>query len=146
MDIALAFMARHWLWFVTAALVAAFGIQSARLEHAKADLRNPATGKTWQSEAKRDGPLLKRAVADLGQCRDNEGRLQGSLEVQNAAVERLGADGQARSAAAASAAADARQARALADRTAAQLAAFKSADSCSGREAAIQTLVEGLTR
>lgn len=88
--------------------VATAGIQSARLKHAKADLANaraalidPSTRKTWESEAR----VRER---DLTTCQGNVSTLEAAQARQNAAVEALRADSDARLAQSAKAASDAR--------------------------------------
>lgn len=131
---------------ILAASIVTAGVQTKRVGRLKEDVAaekaaqiNPVTRKLWKVEAQRD-------AAALSTCRENVRKLDASLATQNAAVDRLKADGDARAAEARQAAQDARSARAAADRAARELAGFKSAATCEAREAAIAELVKGVTR
>jgi hypothetical protein len=146
MSLLLGFLGKNWRAIGLVLLIAFAGLQTARLAHAKGDLKtakaaliDPATKRKWEIEA-------KERLRDLNTCRDNTTRLEGSIASQNAAVDRLKADGDARVEQATKAAQDALQARREADQTARKLAAYKSADTCPAREAGIAELVKGLKR
>ena len=86
---AIAFVLRYWRLIGLAVLVVAIGAQTARLHHAKADLKSaraalidPATHKTWQSEA-------LAASRDLGVCRGNVKTLDDARQAASDSVERL---------------------------------------------------------
>jgi hypothetical protein len=125
---------------IIAGLLAFGGVQSARLAHAKADLtsartalKNPATGKTWQSEA-------VAAERDLGTCRGNLQNLQTSLNDQSASLTALAAAGQARTARADKALSVASGAVQAASKAAGAVMAAKAGDD---RCASALTLIRG---
>lgn len=97
-EVVVQFLRRHWRVLALAGVVAALGLQTARLAHAKADLaeaqaalKDPATGKTWQSEAVARG-------RDLATCRGNVTALNGAIEGQNASIDALKREADASSA------------------------------------------------
>lgn len=125
-----------WGWLGLAGLLALAGVQTARVSHAKADLAvaraaalDPATHRAWRDEA-------QAAAAGLASCQANQDRLDEALTTQSAAVSRLGAQGQAATAAAQAAADQAKTALAqAAARAAALLAAQPKSHTCSGDDA-----------
>lgn len=83
-------------WGVVGAVVLLLGIQTARLGNAKHDLaaarlvlKDPASGKTWQSEA-------TAFQTDLSTCRGNTTTLQSALDDQNTKYAALQADSASR--------------------------------------------------
>lgn len=114
------------------ALLAFAGVQSARLDNAKRDQLNPATGQRWKAEAQRDAKALGKLRPELAGCTAQRDGLRDKLRVQNAAVDQLRRDGEARARAAAAAIASAEKGRTAAERRAAQiLAARPGADVCA---------------
>jgi len=83
LSLILAFAGRHWKLFGIGALVLLLTVQSARLSHAKADLK-----------AERDAhATAKRAwAAELTQCQANRATLDASLKRQSEAVAALKAE------------------------------------------------------
>ena len=86
------------------------------------------------------------AVSQLGRCQGNRATLEAALSVQNEAVAKWKAEGDAKAKAAREAADDARKAQRDADRLAARLAGIKSAPTCEGREAAVRDMVARVVR
>lgn len=86
------------------------------------------------------------AVSELGRCQANRQALEAALSVQNEAVAKWKAEGDAMAKAAREAAEDGRKAQREADRLAARLAGIKSAPTCEGREEGVRALVAGLER
>lgn len=95
---AAAFALRNWTWLLIGALVLALKVQGGWLHKARANLHDPASGRTWKAEAVE----ARKAIDDpksgwrvrLDQCHANVGALTGALEAQKTAVQAL----QARSA------------------------------------------------
>lgn len=120
-----AFLAGHWKAVAVAALVAVLGVQSLRLENAKADLvtakakvaaaeaalTNPATRHTWQAD-------FTRADRDLRSCNNNLASTTGALNRQSLAVKALQAEAERRQRESAAALQDARRATTTARRAA----------------------------
>jgi hypothetical protein len=127
-----------WCGVAIVGALAFAGVQTMRLDHAKADQIDPATHKPWKGEEQRDGPLLAIANADLITCRSNEGVLSGSLDAQNAAVARLKAAGDARIASASAGVAKAQGLSVAADQKAVAILNHKAAgDACASADALI---------
>jgi hypothetical protein len=121
-----------------AGLLAFGGIQTARLDHAKADQINPATGAKWKAEAKRDAGLLSAAVSDLAACRDNVQAQKDAIALQNGRVDAWKAEAERMAGEADKARQTAALARRKAERTAAEiLAARPGADVCQSIDALI---------
>lgn len=87
-----------WKWLGIGLLIAAVGIQTARLDHAKHDLGNaraalvnPATGHRWEAD-------FLTADRALKSCNVNLATVTGALDRQNAAVDALKAEGERRAA------------------------------------------------
>ena len=135
-----ALLINRWSWAALglAAALGFAGLQTARLEHAKAALRDPATRGLWKDEARAAADALSGARADLATCRGGLSRLQGALDVQNRALAVWKAQSDADSAAAAGAArgalAAARSARAAAAKV---LTSRSGADACASADGLI---------
>ena len=113
------------------------GLQSMRLEHAKAELAaaraaliDPATGKSWRARS-------VAAVADLNVCQRDLAALRVAVDAQNAAVTTAAADSARRITLAAKAADDARAVAESARRHSAFLMAERpaGATTCERAEA-----------
>lgn len=148
MTVALAFLKGHWRLVGLAVLLLALAVQSARLSSAKGDLAdaraaltNPLTKKTWQSEALRDARNLRT-------CRDNNTVLQGSLDRQSTAMERLEQAGRTLAADNARLATTARKSAAVAASAQARILARPPAgnDTCSRVLDVEQRFMEELRR
>lgn len=131
---------------VLALSMASCSVQTARLNHAKADLtaakaalRNPATHKTWQSEAMRDG---KNLVA----CHETTANLTASLNAQTASLKSLRAESDAKLAEASRAVRSALQGQHAADAKVARMLRSKpqGADVCARWSDADRIVVEGI--
>lgn len=125
------FVAKHWRALLVGVLVGLLGTQSARLGDAKHDLqsardalKDPVTGKTWQSEA--DGRL-----AALGTCNAQVKALNNTAAAQSEAAAAFKATMEDRIAAAQKAAQQALGARRKADQAVADLLSRKdTGDAC----------------
>jgi len=117
------------------------GIQTVRLNHAKADQIDPATGQKWKDQYKTDHRLLVAAQRDLTTCRGNVDSLTRAVSQQNDAVDGLKVAGDASTAAANAAVANIRQQNAQMDQLLRQLRSAKpgSADLCGGADDLIRT-------
>lgn len=129
---------------ILALALAAAGLQSIRLEHAKAELAsahaaliNPVTGKSWRTES-------VAAAADLSACRREVVTLRGAIDAQNAAVTTAAADSARRIVLATKAAEDARAVAESARRHSAFLMAQRpaGATACERAEDARQRFLE----
>jgi hypothetical protein len=135
---AIALAGRYWYVLVIASMVALLAVQTGRLDHAKADQVNPATGTKWKAEAKRDAGLLSAAVSDLAQCRDNVQAQKDAIALQNGRVDAWKAEAERMAGEADKARQTAALARRKAERTAADiLAARPGADVCQSIDALI---------
>ncbi|MBI1405719.1 MAG: hypothetical protein GC145_06290 [Caulobacter sp.] len=124
---------------IIAALLAFGGLQTARLNHAKADQINPATGAKWKVEAKRDAKLLASAVRDLGQCRENEATQAAAITRQNGEIDAWKAEGDRLAAEARAAAQRAASVRRTAEKAAADIMAARAGpDACQSAQALIE--------
>ncbi|CAN5127960.1 hypothetical protein BH10PSE4_BH10PSE4_04960 [soil metagenome] len=117
------------------------GIQTVRLNHAKADQIDPATGQKWKDQYKADHKILIAAQRDLTVCRGNVDQLTQAVSQQNAAVDGLKVAGDASTAAANAAVANVRQQNAQMDQLLRQLKTAKpaSGDLCGGADDLIRT-------
>ena len=124
-----------WACVAGAGMAVAIGVQTWRLDNAKADQIDPKTHAAWKTEELADHPQLVVARQDLGTCQTNEGTLTGALASQNAAVAALKAEGDRRTAAAASAVSAARTAaQAASQRLATVMAAKAGPDACASAD------------
>lgn len=122
-----------WKWLGIGLLIAAVGIQTARLDHAKHDLGNaraalvnPATGHRWEAD-------FLTADRALKSCNVNLATVTGALDRQNAAVAALKAEGERRAAESRAALSAARGEASRARREAAAILGRQPpADRCQG--------------
>jgi hypothetical protein len=129
-----------------AVLVALLWLQSARLSHAKADLKaaraalvDPVTHKPWQAEA-------QVAARDLTTCRANTSTLQAAITAQNASLAAWSERGRRATAEAENAVQRSRSAVAAAEKAKAVIAAPLSAsdDTCSRAQEVDRRVMETL--
>lgn len=100
----LAFGAKHWRLIAIAGLVAAIGVQTMRLNHAKADQFDrtacvrgrPCKPPKWRAEVAYLRPELVAAQRDLVTCRGSVQTLDKAVAGQNASIAALKADGDRR--------------------------------------------------
>jgi len=138
------FAGRHWRLIAIAMLTVCLMIQAGTLDRvtrqrdqARAAQINPATGKTWRSEAERDGFAL-------GICHGNVDALGDEIGKQNAAIDEAKAEGARMAAAAEQAARGLRGARAVAESRARDLmTATVDGATCEAREQQLLELAAG---
>lgn len=131
-----------WVAIVGGFVIAFAGVQTLRLDHAKADQfdRGACTDKAckgvkWKDEVSQLRPALVQARADLVQCQSNRAALQASIDAQNADVDRWKAAATSAQAESAKALSIAQAATATASkRVAGILAAKPGADACKSAE------------
>lgn len=131
----LGFLLKHWTWFAVVGLVIAVGVQSGRLNHAKADQHDPTSHRLWRDEAKdlarqRDA-LQSQAAADAVSISN----LKASVSQQNQAITELARAGDEQTARANLALRSAKaQTQAAKARVSEILAAKAGADQCKSAD------------
>lgn len=142
------FLARYWKLIGVGVLVVALAVtvgllrrSDANLKTARAALLNPATGKTWQSEA-------MGLYRDLEICKGNTLRLETAVASQNAATEAMRAESDARAKMLADGLQQARRGRAGAEARASALLTHPPVgiDACARAEAARDAVIRSLGR
>jgi hypothetical protein len=137
---------RAWAALGVVVLMVSLGVQTARLNHAKGDLKSsraalvdPASHRRWQD-------LAEDRARDLQTCRANTNTLQSAIDRQNASVAALKAEGDRRTTQAAAAVRDAQRGRSDAEARASKLAALKpaGADACARMNDADRAVLETL--
>jgi len=104
MTVVLPFLLKNWRVAALAALMAFAGLQTARLNHAKADQFDrsacikgqPCKPPKWKAEVAALRDSLRTAQDGLSMCRANTDTLKASIARQNAAVSAIQADSDAR--------------------------------------------------
>jgi hypothetical protein len=89
------FIVKNWPYFAAGLLVIVLGVQTARLNHAKADQLDPKTKATWRSEYQAANIKLARAQQGLTTCASNQAVLQGAVDQQTQAAETQATAGRA---------------------------------------------------
>lgn len=132
-----------WAWLLNTKVLGAIaiagvmafgGIQSLRLNNAKRDQIDQATGKSWRFEEMRDGPELLAVQRNYATC-------DAALSRQNASVAALQAQSIADTQKATKAAQQASLASQTANKLAAQILAPHQDHSCAAAEALIRETV-----
>lgn len=118
------------------------GMQTLRLNHAKADQIDPVTHASWQSEERRDSRALQAATVNLSTCQANASTLNASLDRQNVAVQALQAASAQSSQRATKAAHDALIATENASKLAAQVMQPSGDHSCADAEKLIDRALQ----
>jgi len=126
---------------VGALLIGGFGVQTARLHHAKADQIDPDTQRKWKDEYREQRKALQAAQTSLTTCRANESSLRQAIDSQNSGIESTVRAANAGKAAADAAIANARAQNAKLDQVLRDLRAArpKGSDLCGSADDLIRS-------
>lgn len=145
---------RAWFAIGIAVLIAALGVQTLRLNHAKADQWDRSAcvkdqsckGIKWEAEVKTLRPALAAAQRDFATCKLNTDVQEAAIDRQNAAVTAQGAESASRLKMLSEGLEQARKGRASAEARAGDLLKHGPVgiDACARSEAAARAVVESL--